>query len=111
MRTTLVTLNRQMLPKRFVDQLAERPFTSRRVQGIKPAKQFRVCNAWPLAGVLSIWLVACNNQHPAAHGLPLPEVTVSRAVQKEVVNWDEFTGRTAAVALVTVTPRVSGYIV
>lgn len=61
--------------------------------------------------MLNIWLVACNNQQPAAHGLPSPEVTVSRAVQKEVVNWDEFTGRTAAVALVTVTPRVSGYIV
>src|ERR1700730_1037447 len=111
MKTTLVTLNRQTLPKRFVDQRTERLFYSRRGQGTKPAKRFRICNAWPLASMLSIWLVACNNQQPAAHGLPSPEVTVSKAVQKEVVNWDEFTGRTAAVELVTATPRVSGYIV
>jgi len=36
---------------------------------------------------------------------------VSKPEQKEVVNWNEFTGRTAAVKLVNVTPRVSGYIV
>jgi multidrug efflux pump subunit AcrA (membrane-fusion protein) len=43
--------------------------------------------------------------------VPPAEVTVSKPEQKEVVNWNEFTGRTAAVKLVTVTPRVSGYIV
>ena len=32
-------------------------------------------------------------------------------MQKEVVNWSEFTGRTAAVNLVNVTARVNGYIV
>jgi membrane fusion protein, multidrug efflux system len=36
---------------------------------------------------------------------------VSKPEQKEVVNWHEFTGRTAAVKLVTVAARVSGYIV
>jgi len=60
---------------------------------------------------LNLWLAGCNNQQPATHGLPAPEVTVSKPEQKEVVNWNEFTGRTAAVKLVTVTPRVSGYIV
>src|SRR6202011_5980965 len=64
-----------------------------------------------LVVALSLWLTCCNNQQPATHGLPAPEVTVSRPEQKEVVNWNEFTGRTAAVKLVTVTPRVSGYIV
>jgi multidrug efflux system membrane fusion protein len=64
-----------------------------------------------LVVALSLWLAGCNNQQPATHGLPAPEVTVSRPEQKEVVNWNEFTGRTAAVKLVTVTPRVSGYIV
>ena len=61
--------------------------------------------------VLTLWLTGCNNQQPAAHGLPPTEVTVSKPEQKEVVNWNEFTGRTAAVKLVSVTPRVSGYIV
>jgi membrane fusion protein, multidrug efflux system len=60
---------------------------------------------------LSLWLAGCNNQQPAAHGPPPAEVTVSKPEQKEVVNWNEFTGRTAAVKLVTVTARVSGYIV
>jgi len=60
---------------------------------------------------LSLWLASCNNQPPAAHGLPAPEVTVSKPEQKQVVNWNEFTGRTAAVKLVNVTARVSGYIV
>ena len=60
---------------------------------------------------LSLWLASCNNQQPAAHGLPAPEVTVSKPEQKQVVNWNEFTGRTAAVKLVNVTARVSGYIV
>ena len=52
-------------------------------------------------------------QQPATGcaGPPAPEVTVSKTEQKEVVNWNEFTGRTAAVKLVNVTPRVSGYIV
>jgi RND family efflux transporter MFP subunit len=64
-----------------------------------------------LVVALTLWLAACNNQPPAMHGLPAPEVTVSKPEQKEVVNWNEFTGRTAAVKLVNVTPRVSGYIV
>src|SRR5580700_2025725 len=60
---------------------------------------------------LSLWLAGCNNQQPVAQGPPAPEVTVSKPGQEEVVNWNEFTGRTAAVKLVNVTPRVSGYIV
>ena len=60
---------------------------------------------------LSLWLAGCNNQPPAAHGPPAADVTVSKPEQKQVVNWNEFTGRTAAVKLVNVTPRVSGYIV
>jgi membrane fusion protein, multidrug efflux system len=60
---------------------------------------------------LSLWLAGCNNQRPGAHGPPPVDVTVSKPEQKEVVNWNEFTGRAAAVKLVNVTPRVSGYIV
>jgi hypothetical protein len=56
---------------------------------------------------LSLWLAGCNNQQPAANGPPPAEVTVSRPEQKEVVNWNEFTGRTAAVKLVTVTGSCS----
>jgi membrane fusion protein, multidrug efflux system len=77
----------------------------------KDNEPFEKCGKWLIAVGLSLWLAGCNNQQPATHGLPAPKVTVSKPEQKEVVNWNEFTGRTAAVKLVSVTPRVSGYIV
>jgi membrane fusion protein, multidrug efflux system len=80
-------------------------------RGFTLAKSFQICAHWTAVAALSLYLTACNKPQAASPGLPSPEVTVSKATQKEVVNWDEFTGRTAAVNLVTVTPRVSGYIV
>src|SRR2546429_6297425 len=41
---------------------------------------------------------------------PPPSVTVAAVQQKEIVEWDEFTGRTVPVSSVEVRPRVSGYI-
>jgi RND family efflux transporter MFP subunit len=42
--------------------------------------------------------------------VPAPPVTVATPIRKEVVEWDEYTGRTEAVESVDVRPRVSGYI-
>src|SRR6266404_9484831 len=81
------------------------------VKGIMSTTRFDTCREPLMVVALSLWLSSCNNQQPAAHGLPAPEVTVSKPEQKQVVNWNEFTGRTAAVKLVNVTARVSGYIV
>src|SRR6266446_1000340 len=81
------------------------------VKGIMSTTRFDTCRARLMVVALSLWLASCNNQQPVAPGPPAPEVTVSKPEQKEVVNWNEFTGRTAAVKLVNVTPRVSGYIV
>ncbi|MBI3868311.1 MAG: efflux RND transporter periplasmic adaptor subunit [Verrucomicrobia bacterium] len=39
-----------------------------------------------------------------------PSVTVAMVEQKDIVEWDEFTGRTEPVESVEVRPRVSGYI-
>src|SRR5437667_7186049 len=39
-----------------------------------------------------------------------PSVTVAPVEQREIVEWDEFTGRTEPVESVEVRPRVSGYI-
>jgi len=39
-----------------------------------------------------------------------PEVTVARVQQQEIVEWDEFTGRTEPVEMVELRPRVSGHI-
>jgi RND family efflux transporter MFP subunit len=41
---------------------------------------------------------------------PAPTVTVASAEQREIIEWDEFTGRIEAVDAVEVRPRVSGYI-
>jgi RND family efflux transporter MFP subunit len=39
-----------------------------------------------------------------------PKVTVAPAVEKKVLEWEEFTGRTEAIETVEVRPRVSGHI-
>jgi multidrug efflux system membrane fusion protein len=41
---------------------------------------------------------------------PPPPVTVAKPIQKEIVEWDEYTGRTEAVESVDIRPRVSGYL-
>jgi membrane fusion protein, multidrug efflux system len=61
--------------------------------------------------IAALSLAGCGRPQSAARAFPPANVTVSKPVQKEVVNWSEFTGRTAAVNLVNVTARVSGYIV
>src|SRR5207244_13638024 len=61
-------------------------------------------------GLLSILLTtaSCKKKSPPAQA-PLP-VNVVTAVEKEVNEWDEFTGRLEAVESVEIRPRVSGYI-
>jgi RND family efflux transporter MFP subunit len=49
-----------------------------------------------------------NAQQPA--GMKVPTVTVAPVEQQEIVEWDQFTGRTEAVESVEVRPRVSGHI-
>ncbi len=41
---------------------------------------------------------------------PPPEVDVARPIVREVTEWDEYTGRLAAIDTVDVRPRVSGYL-
>src|SRR6185503_16167412 len=54
-------------------------------------------------------LTACRSDSPKP-APPPPAVTVAPVEAREVVEWDEFTGRTEAVETVEVRPRVSGYI-
>ncbi|MGA8656114.1 MAG: efflux RND transporter periplasmic adaptor subunit [Chthoniobacterales bacterium] len=100
-----------MLPERLTPPQLKRRFYRATEQGITSAKRLQIYTERLIVVLLTLWLTACHNQQPATHGLPPTEVTVSKPEQKEVVNWNEFTGRTAAVKLVNVTPRVSGYIV
>ncbi len=52
--------------------------------------------------------IGCRKASPPQQG-PLP-VNVVTAIEKEVNEWDEFTGRLEAVEFVEIRPRVSGYI-
>jgi multidrug efflux system membrane fusion protein len=54
-------------------------------------------------------ITACSDRQAEAPPPP-PEVDVAPVVTKSVRQWDEFTGRIAAVGSVDVRPRVSGYI-
>jgi RND family efflux transporter MFP subunit len=51
----------------------------------------------------------CSRSHAQPKPVP-PTVTVAPVEQKEIVEWDEFTGRTAPVDFVEIRPRVSGHI-
>ena len=50
------------------------------------------------------------NRSMAQQNQPAPVVTVAPVEQREIIEWDEFTGRTEPVEMVEVRPRVSGYI-
>jgi len=61
------------------------------------------------AGAVAIVSAGCG-RGSAQQQPPPPSVTVAPVQQKEIVEWDEFTGRTEPVESVEVRPRVSGYI-
>ena len=61
-----------------------------------------------LGGALAILLTACGSSAPPPP--PRPQVTVARVIEREIADWDEFTGRLQAVDAVEVRPRVTGYI-
>jgi RND family efflux transporter MFP subunit len=63
--------------------------------------------AFSAAGIL---LSGCGQRSNAQQQPPTASVTVAPVEQREIVEWDEFTGRTAPLESVEVRPRVSGYI-
>jgi RND family efflux transporter MFP subunit len=60
-------------------------------------------------GILAAFL-ATRGGNAAPPPPPPPAVTVAPVEQRELVEWDEFTGRTEPVESVEIRPRVSGYI-
>jgi RND family efflux transporter MFP subunit len=63
-----------------------------------------VVGALPLVALAS----GCADPPPAAP--PPPAVTVAAVTERDITDWDEFTGRIEAVEAVEIRPRVSGYI-
>ena len=62
-----------------------------------------------MAVALCILSAGCK-QSTQAPAPPPPPVTVATPLHNEIVEWDEYTGRTGAVESVQIRPRVSGYI-
>jgi RND family efflux transporter MFP subunit len=60
-------------------------------------------------GALAILSTGCSRQ-VSRQGPPPAAVTVAPVEQKEIVEWDEFTGRTEPIDSVEIRPRTSGYI-
>ena len=61
-----------------------------------------------VTGVLAGLIAGCQKRTPPAP--PPPAVTVAHPLQKEITDWNEYTGRLAAVESVEVRPRVSGHV-
>ncbi|KRA17982.1 acriflavin resistance protein AcrA [Lysobacter sp. Root983] len=63
--------------------------------------------------VIALAMAGCGSQaaESGGGGMPPPaEVSVAQVLSKQVRQWDEFTGRVAAVESVELRPRVSGYV-
>ncbi len=61
------------------------------------------------AGTLALALAGCSRGAAQPHQAA-PSITVASVERREIVEWDEFTGRTEPVESVEIRPRVSGYI-
>jgi RND family efflux transporter MFP subunit len=57
-----------------------------------------------------VGLSGCKSEATTAQQPPAPQVSVASALERDVTEWDEFTGRLEAVESVEVRPRVTGYI-
>lgn len=73
------------------------------------AVHHRLGRGWP-AALLAAAAAAngCGAEPPAPPQLPPPQVTVAHPVQRDVVIYEEFTGRTEAAEVVDVRARVGG---
>ena len=85
----------------------------RNPQAGKPALRRRSIGAYCLHAIAFIaigsLLTGCG-RHPSQIVPPPPVVTVIQPIAREVVEWDEYTGRLESPETVDVRARVSGYL-
>src|SRR5262245_8132916 len=74
----------------------------------KIARGSRIALMAPIA--LAAFVSACANTAAQQPPPPPPQVAVANVIERDVTEWDEFTGRLQAVDSVEVRPRVSGYV-
>ncbi|MGA9006991.1 MAG: efflux RND transporter periplasmic adaptor subunit [Xanthobacteraceae bacterium] len=73
------------------------------------AQTARRAGAIPAATLLLV-LAGCNQSQQQAGGPPPPAVTVTKPVQRTVIDQDEYVGRFTAVDSVEIRSRLSGYL-
>jgi RND family efflux transporter MFP subunit len=64
-----------------------------------------------LTTTFSVTTIGCTREPPHVASVPPPAVSVAPPLEREVTDYDEYTGRMAAVEEVEVRARVRGYIV
>jgi len=100
--------------KRSGDEGAPRRRKSRQnPQAGKPAPRRHSIGASYLRAIAFIAigsLLAGCGRHPSQIAPPPPVVTVIQPIERQVVEWDEYTGRLESPATVDVRARVSGYL-
>jgi len=75
-----------------------------------PSPGRRVARLLPLLLAAALATACSSNASDGADAMPAPEVSVARVLEREVRQWDDFTGRVVAVETVELRPRVSGYV-
>src|SRR5947207_1068235 len=90
--------------------MLERDNRQPRLRNLMSHIQFLRLIPIPLALGLTLVLFAGCSRPNAQQSPPPPTVTVAPPERRDVIEWEEFTGRTEAVESVEVRPRVSGYI-
>lgn len=75
-----------------------------------PQRRFRGAPIALLAIALSGLTAACTPTAAQQGPPPPPRIGVVNVVERDITEWDEFTGRLEAVDSVEVRPRVSGYV-
>jgi RND family efflux transporter MFP subunit len=66
---------------------------------------------WLLAALLAGPVVGCDEKEAAKTELPAPTVTVAAPVERDVTQYEYFTGRIAAPEQVDIRPKVTGYLI
>lgn len=64
-----------------------------------------------LAVAISVSTIGCHNEPPPLASTPPPGVSVAPPIEREVIDYNEYTGRVSAVEEVEVRARVRGYLV
>lgn len=76
---------------------------------ILPCPRWRKPKNFLLAAAAAA-LAACGGDSGAGMQMPPTPVSVASVIQKEIAQWDEFSGRIQAVDRIEIRPRVGGYL-